>query len=75
METIKLVPQTNGGRAIITAKELLEKNRKTNRFLVMCILKGLGLEVNFVSMSKVKFKEGTETVNNIRSSFVSVSVV
>ena len=75
MKVIKLVPQTNGGRAIITAKELLEKSPKTNRFLVMCILKGLGLEVDFVSMSKVKFKEGIETVNNIRSSFVSVSVV
>lgn len=75
MKTLKISSQTNGGRAVKTAKDLLEDNPKTNRFLVMCILKGLGLEVDFMSMSRVKFKESIEVVNSDECSFITVSVL
>jgi len=73
MKTIKLHPQTNGGKAITTVKTLLEENPKDNRFLAMCILKGLGLEVDFISMSKVIFTEDFEIVGGLRSPLITVS--
>lgn len=72
MKKLKFHPNTNGGRTLQHALDLLAQYPKENRFLSMTILKGLGLDVDFVSMSKIKVEEGSETVGNLESPFISV---
>lgn len=74
MKTIKTHPETNGGKAIKIAKKLIEENPKENRFLSMTILKGLGLEVDFLSMGNATFNEGTELKANLQSPFIEVKI-
>jgi hypothetical protein len=74
MKTLKVHPETNGGRAVKFVQNLLDENPKENRFLAMTILKGLGLDVSFLSMSNVSFKDTFETKGNLKSPLIVVFV-
>ena len=69
---IKMHPDTNGGRTMKHALDLLVQNPKNNRFLAMTILKGLGLKVDFISISKLKAEEGIELKGGLQYTFIKV---
>lgn len=72
MKKLKSHPNTNGGKVVRYALDLLVQNPKDNRFLAMIILKGLGLDVGFVTMSNIKVEEGFDLVGDLKSPFISV---
>lgn len=69
MKKLSIHPNTNGGRAIQTSKQLLENK---NKFLCITILKGLGMEVEMTS--NITFSTEFETVGGLRSPLITVEV-
>jgi hypothetical protein len=74
MKTLKVHPNTNGGRTVLFAQQLWEDNPKDNRFLVTTIYKGLGLDVSFLNVDKIVVKESFVRVGDLNSPLLVVTI-